>query len=438
MSLFTVRLPDVGEGVAEAELVAWHVAVGDAVTTNSAIAEVLTDKATVEIYSPVSGTVATLHGVAGEVLAVGSDFAVIETASSMAPDADSSSESASPATGDVVVGNESGQSPHAMSGRSSSRDLSDRSHEPAFAGPSPTDANRPSPKPESPRAAPAVRLRARSLDIDLAEVDGTGQDARVTHEDLDRHNARRQGSSAPLSTTTPAAGTTQIPLIGMRRTIAARMTIAATRIPHITYVEEVEVARLDQLRRTLGTAERSAPHLTILPFVMCAIAHAVANHPSVNATYDDEAEVLTTYEAVHIGIATQTERGLTVPVVRNADKSDVWYNASEMEKVTTAARNGDIRREGLSGSTITLTSLGAIGGVMTTPIINHPEVAIVGINQMQIRPVWTGTEFSPRLMMNLSSSFDHRIVDGWEAATFIQRIKTLLEEPSLLFVPQCP
>ncbi len=378
MSLFVVRLPDVGEGVAEAELVAWHVVVGEVVTPDTVVAEVLTDKATVEIYAPVGGTIVSLNGTAGDVLAVGSDFIGIEIRDSTTTE--------TPVIEAAVLAS------------------------PAVPGA---------------LAAPAVRERARGLDVDLAEVAGSGPDGRVTHNDLDRQ-----------SPATKTATTTEIPIIGLRRKIAEHLTTSSSRIPHITYVDEIDMTQLEHLRISLAGAYPDQPRLTVLPFIMCAIVRAVSDHSHVNATFDDEAQLLTTYDAVHIGIATQTPQGLIVPVVHDAHTMDVWRSAQEMERVTTAARTGTAKRHELTGSTITVTSLGALGGLMTTPIINHPEVAIIGVNKMQTRAVWDGTGFVPRTMMNLSSSFDHRIVDGWLAATFVQRIKALLEEPSLLFIAE--
>ena len=413
MAAFVVRLPDVGEGVAEAELVAWHVAVGDVVTPDSTIAEVLTDKATVEIYSPVTGCIATLYGQAGDTLAVGSDFVVIDTNVAAAPATVEGSPSNVNVVGDTNV-----------------------AAAPATVEVSPASVNAVAPRRDvesevgAAVAAPAVRERARRMDIDLAVVTGSGPGGRVTHDDLDR---LLQVTSSTLNP--PSAETTQTPLIGLRRRIAAQMTTSSSRIPHITYVEEIDMSRLEDLRRSLTTLYPDQPRLTALPFVMGALVLALADHRELNATFDDDAQVITTYQAVHIGIATQTPNGLIVPVIRDAHVMDVWQRAAELARVTTGARDGTATRSELSGSTITITSLGALGGLVTTPIINHPEVAIIGINKMQTRPMWDGSSFAPRVMMNLSSSFDHRIVDGWQAATFVQRIKLLLEEPALLFVP---
>jgi len=400
MSIHILRLPDVGEGVAEAELVAWHVAAGDTVTSDTVVAEVLTDKATVEIYAPVAGVVATLHGEPGDVLAIGSDFIAIETGDGTGP------APVGPAVPAVV-------------------------HEvPTIECESPAEPSQAAPALSTPGtlASPAVRERASRLGLSLGDIHGSGPDGRVTHDDLDR---RIQSMSAIAS----AAEPTRVPIIGLRRKIADRLTVANSRIPHITYVDEVDMTQLEEVRRSLTTAYPEQPRLTVLPFVMRAIVLAVADRPQVNATFDDDEQVLTTYGAVHIGIATQTPNGLIVPVVRDAQSMDLWQTAAELSRVTGAARDGTATRDQLSGSSITITSLGALGGLVTTPIINRPEVAIIGINKMQVRPMWDGTRFVPRTMMNLSSSFDHRIVDGWEAATFVQRIKTLLEQPAQLLIP---
>jgi 2-oxoisovalerate dehydrogenase E2 component (dihydrolipoyl transacylase) len=415
MSIHVIRLPDVGEGVAEAELVAWHVAVGDAVTSDTVVAEVLTDKATVEIYAPVAGAVVELHGEPGDVLAVGSNFIAIETG-------ESSAAATSPPT--IVSSEPVGTAQIATVGEPG----------PAPEPPSEQRAVAEAPAVLRATAAPAVRDRARKLGVDLDVVGGSGPDGRVTHDDLDRH-IERGAPDKPTPPTTSIPASTEIPLIGLRRKIADRVSTSSSRIPHITYVDEIDMTQLESVRRSMTTEFPDRSHLTVLPFVMRAIVLAVAGHPQLNATFDDETQVLTTYAAVHIGIATQTASGLIVPVVRDAQAMDLWQSASEMARVTTAARDGTARREELSGSTITVTSLGALGGLVTTPIINHPEVGIVGINKMQVRPLWDGSSFVPRTMMNLSCSFDHRIVDGWDAASFVQRVKSLLEQPSLLVIP---
>lgn len=404
MSTFTMKLPDVGEGVAEAELVEWLVAVGDAVTPDSPIAEVLTDKATVEISAPVSGTVTALHGAPGDVLAVGSDLVEIETSGAAADRRES----------DPLLQEEpEAPAPHVRRG-------SDRRG---------SDARR-----QKPTAAPAVRARAKELGIDLASIDGTGPDGRVVHADLDRLSGggRHPSASRPVES---GEGTPH-PVRGVRRKIAERLTTAWTGIPHITYVDAVDVTEIERLRAELNSRseEQGGARLTLLPFLATAIAVAVRDQPHVNAHYDPAGGTLTTYDAVHVGIATQTDDGLRVPVVRHVESRGIWDLAAEIARVSNAARTGAATREELTGSTITITSLGALGGLVTTPLLNPPEVAIVGVNKIEVRPVWQDDAFVPRRMMNLSSSFDHRMIDGWDAATFVQRLRTLLETPALLFV----
>ena len=396
MSIYRMRLPDVGEGVAEAELVSWMVAVGDRVTPDSALAEVLTDKATVEVSSPTTGVVTALHGEPGDVLAVGSDLVEIETGDASTPPDPRTSESskASPVS----------------------------SASPAAAAPPP-------PPPSASRgralAAPAVRARADELGIDLDTVRGSGPDGRVVHADLDAASAADDTSASHTE-----------PVRGVRRRIAERMTAAWTEIPHITYVDAVDVTDLEQLRAELNKADGGGPRLTALPFIVRAMAIACGEQPRLNAHYNYAEQTLTKFDAVDVGIATQTDSGLLVPVVRGVETRSIRDLATEIARVTAAARDSKATKQELSGSTITITSLGALGGLVTTPIINAPEVAIVGVNKMEVRPVWRGGSFKPRQVMNLSSSFDHRMVDGWDAATFVQRIKSLLETPSLLFVDE--
>ena len=287
-------------------------------------------------------------------------------------------------------------------------------------------AGAPGPEGERPLASPAVRLRAKEAGVDLWQVPGTGPAGRISHEDLDTFVALgRQPVAAGLRRNT---GIEEIKVVGLRRRIAEKMALAAARIPHITYVEEVDVTGLEDLRAKLK-AEMSVdrPRLTMLPFLMRAIVKAIGEQPIMNSHFDDEAGVIYRHGGIHIGVATQTDTGLMVPVVRHAEARDLWDCAAELNRLGEAAKTGTATREELTGSTITITSLGALGGVVTTPVINHPEVAIVGVNKMAVRPVWDGQRFIPRKMMNLSSSFDHRVIDGWNAAVFVQRVKTLLE-----------
>jgi 2-oxoisovalerate dehydrogenase E2 component (dihydrolipoyl transacylase) len=425
MAEHVIRLPDVGEGIAEAELVEWHVKIGDRVREDSPLAAVMTDKATVEIPSPVAGEIVWLGGVIGDVVAVGSDLVRLKVAG----------DGTAPAAGDAkpVGGDETAPTAPPRA------DTEHAAPAPDVSEPARTAARRPpvhgAPRADGakPIAAPAVRLRAREAGVALQSVPGTGPAGRITHEDLD---AFLQGP--PLARTSgpqPKTAVEDIKIAGLRRRIAERMAIAASRIPHITYVDEIDVTAIEELRGVLnGRKRKEQPRLTFLPFLMCAMVRAIANQPRLNALFDDGEGIIHQHAGVHIGIATQTPGGLLVPVVRHAEALDVWGCAAELARLAQAARAGTASRDELGGSTITITSLGAMGGVVTTPIINHPEVAIVGVNKMMMRPVWDGAAFVPRRMMNLSSSFDHRVVDGWDAASFVQRIKALLETPALIFM----
>jgi 2-oxoisovalerate dehydrogenase E2 component (dihydrolipoyl transacylase) len=425
MGVHVVRLPDVGEGIAEAELVEWHVAVGDEVTAESVLADVMTDKATVEIASPVAGVVTFLTGEPGDVLAVGSDLVGIETdGSTTGPDDPSRAAvdelPAPPAPAAPTVAPTPAPTPTPPTA-------------PPTAQPAPAGPAMPKGPRQRPVAAPAVRQRARDLGIDLRLVHGSGPAGRITHSDLD--GFVDTGATSSPRRLAASDATHEVRLVGLRRKIAEKVAVSSSHIPHITYVEEVDVTAVEELRATLNTsADDEDPKLTLLPFLARSIVRAVSEQPHLNSTFDDTTGVLTSYDAVHIGIATQTPNGLIVPVVRHAEALDIWDTAREIARVSEAARTGTASRDELSGSTITITSLGALGGIATTPIINHPEVAIVGVNKKQLRPVWDGQSFVPRSMMNLSSSFDHRVVDGWDAATFVQRIKALIETPALLFI----
>lgn len=421
MGIQIIKMPDIGEGIAEVELVAWRVKVGDRVMEDQILADVMTDKATVEIPSPVNGTVRTLDGVVGQVIAVGSEIIHIQTDGAQSPtDVAAASVLAAavvaeklapiqvtPAEIPVTIRQEAAT---ALSGTTATKVL----------------------------AAPAVRRRAREIGIDLALLAARAPGAQLTHADLDHYLQQAAGSTLPMHR--PAASDSgaeqQIAVIGLRRKIAQKMQESKRHIPHFTYVEEIDVSELEALRTELN-AEHGATRgrLTLLPFLVRAMVLAVRQHPEVNARYDDDAAMVTRFRAVHLGLATQTSGGLMVPVMRNAEALDLWACAAEVLRLAEAARSGKASREELSGSTITLTSLGALGGIVSTPVINHPEVAIVGTNRMVDRPVVLGGAMVVRKMMNLSSSFDHRVVDGMNAAQFIQRIRRLLEHPALLFLP---
>jgi 2-oxoisovalerate dehydrogenase E2 component (dihydrolipoyl transacylase) len=399
MSLYVFKLPDVGEGTAEAEIVAWHVGVGETVEEDAPLVDVMTDKATVEITSPVRGKVLSVAGSPGEMATVGAPLVELETDSE-----------------DVEVAD-------APAARAAVQDAG----QPAVKAPPPAPAN------EAALAAPAVRARAGALGIDLAAVTGSGPQGQVTHADLDREVLTRQGK--PAAATGPRTAVHRMKVIGLRRKIAEKMQEAKRRIPHFGYVEEIDVTELEALRGQLN-AEHGAARgkLTLLPFLVRALVRTLPSFPQLNARFDDEAGVVERFEAVHAGIATQTEHGLVVPVLRHAEARDLWDCAREIARLAAAARSGSAQKEELSGSTITITSLGPLGGVSHFPVINHPEVAILGPNKIVERAVVRDGQVVVRRMMNLSSAFDHRVVDGYDAAAFIQRLKLLLESPALLFV----
>lgn len=416
MGTHVIKMPDIGEGIAEVELSVWHVKVGDMVVEDQVLADVMTDKAMVDIPSPVHGKVISLGGEPGEVMAVGSILISIEV------------EGAGNAK-DVPVVKEAPKAAPVVEAKPA----------PAHVESKPT----PAPAPvlsreadERPLASPAVRKHALDAGIQLRLVQGTGPAGRVLHEDLDAY--LQQGTSKASATANPYAERNteeQIPVIGMRRKIAQRMQDATRRAAHFSYVEEIDVTALDELRVHLNEKHGATRgRLTLLPFIVRAMVVALKDFPQINARYDDEAQVITRLGAVHVGVATQSDVGLMVPVVRHAEARSLWGNAEEIARLANAARNGKASRDELSGSTITLTSLGALGGIVSTPVLNLPEVAIVGVNRIVERPMVIKGQIVVRKMMNLSSSFDHRVVDGMDAAQFIQAIRGLLEQPASLFL----
>ena len=426
MANHVFKLPDVGEGTAEAELVGWHVKVGDTVEEDQILAEVMTDKATVELTSPVSGVVVALHGEAGQQIAVGGPLVSFNVAGKGQPVeiAPAAPQAAAPAKTAPAAKAAAVPAPQTAS-------KVDAKPVPALTGRQPG---------ERPLASPAVRNRARDLGIDLVFVPGSGPAGRIEHADLDAFVARG-GTFAPATASggslyAKAEGTNEVRIIGLRRKIAEKMAESVRRIPHITYVEDIDMTAVEELRAHLNAQNKGTGRakLNVLPFIARAIVVALKDQPNINATYDDEAGVLTQHNAVHLGIAAQTPNGLMVPVVRHAEARDAYDTAEEIARVSGAAKDGSAKREELSGSTITITSLGTLGGVVHTPIINHPEVAIVGPNKIEERVVVRGGQMVVRKMMNLSSSFDHRIVDGHDAAVFVQKIKTLLENPATLWM----
>lgn len=398
MGRYVFKLPDVGEGVAEAEIVKWHAGVGDNIGEEQPLVDIMTDKATVEIVSPVSGRIVSLNGDEGSKLSVGSEFVVFE-----------------------VEGSEAAAPPPSAA--------------PLVKSTPPTAMPRPKGKAQAP---PVVRARAAALGIDLSSVAGTGPAGRIQHGDLDAVLLARQGAASPAAR--PAMGTKEVgvedvKIFGLRRRIAERMQDAKRRIPHFAYVEEVDVTELEALRAELNAARGTGGHLTVLPFLIRALIKAIADHPGINAHFDDTEGVIRRFTSVHAGIATQTERGLLVPVIHNAETMDLWQIAAEIARLSQAARSGKASRDELTGSTITVTSLGALGGIAATPIINPPEVAVIGVNRIAERPIVAGGAIVIRKMMNLSSSFDHRIVDGFQAAALIKSVKDCLEAPTLLMEP---
>lgn len=413
MDTHTIKMPDIGEGIAEVEIVEWHVGVGDTVAEDQVLADVMTDKASVEIPSPIAGSVMALGGQVGDVLAVGAELITLRPARA----------DATPSAEPAVVASET-----------------KTSHT----------------KVKKVLASPSVRQRARSLDIDLSQLFASAGDSPISHGDLDQYLLSRSPSDrvAPSGSHVPQAAfdtkqaasakdlssvempdETHINVVGIRRQIANKMLESKRQIPHFTYVEEVDITELEQLRKTLNQEpEAQSERLTLLPFIVRAMILAVRRFPEINARYDTEKGVITQFGAVHMGIATQTDNGLMVPVIRDAQRLDLWECATQISRLATMTRLGKAQRSDLSGSTLTLSSLGPLGGVVSTPIINHPEVAIVGVNRIVERPVFQNDQLVARKLMNLSSSFDHRVVDGMNAAQFIQEIRRLLESPVLLFV----
>ncbi len=415
MARFTFRLPDIGEGIAEAEIVAWHVKVGDRIEEDQGIADMMTDKATVEMESPVSGVVVEIAGAVGDMVAIGSALAVIEV---------EGEEEAEPVN--VVDAAPTTVRPEPVEGLSLPK-LVVAEEVQDFDKLSPNGSGVAS---AQVLASPAVRGRAADLGIDLSLVKPSG-DGRLRHADLDaylRYNSA-QGYTAAAKLRADEA----IKVIGMRRRIAENMAASKRAIPHFTYVDEIDVTELEDMRGDLNANRGDRLKLTLLPIMIVAICKAVPAFPMINARYDDEAGIVTRHGAVHLGMATQTDAGLMVPVIRDAQSMNVWQLAREITRLADAARSGKAKSEELSGSTLTITSLGPLGGIATTPVINRPEVAIIGPNKIVERPVFDGEDIRRAKLMNLSISCDHRVVDGHDAASFVQELKRFLETPVLLF-----
>ncbi|UFH50953.1 dihydrolipoamide acetyltransferase family protein [Pseudomonas sp. KNUC1026] len=402
MGTHVIKMPDIGEGIAQVELVEWLVAVGDSVSEDQALADVMTDKATVQIPSPVSGTVIALAAEPGTVMAVGSELIRLQV--------EGRGNASEPAPAEAV-----------------NAEPAQQAAEPV-AEPTPAPVAKPSPAPaQRPLASPAVRQRAMDAGIELASVAGSGPAGRIEHADLDT------ALSGARPKTPPSDAIEQVAVIGLRRKIAERMQQATRNAAHFSYVEEIDVTALEATRAQLNARHGDTRgHLTLLPLLARALVIALRDFPQLNARYDDQAQIIERYRAVHLGIATQGDQGLLVPVLRHAEAGSLWDNARAIATLADNARQGRAAREALSGSTITLTSLGALGGIVSTPVLNLPEVAIIGVNRIVERPVVVAGQIVVRRMMNLSSSFDHRVVDGMDAARFIQAVRQLLEQPALL------
>lgn len=429
MARFEFRLPDIGEGIAEAEVVAWHVKVGDTINEDQGIADMMTDKATVEMESPVSGVVVSLAGDVGDMIPIGSTLVVIEVADSL--EAASATDHAEPVEALPSItagqGTEEAQGFERLS-LDGAEDLSPLHFIPE-PHPDAIPIAIPQPGPQA-LASPAVRLRAKELGVDLAQVNAR-EGGRIRHSDLDAYlsyHAAQGFAPAGLPRADEA-----IKVIGMRRRIAENMAASKRHIPHFSYVEEIDVTELEDMRGDLNDNRGNRPKLTMLPLMIVAICKAVPAFPMINARYDDEAGVVTRHGSIHLGMATQTDAGLMVPVIRDAQNLNVWQLAHEIARLAEAARSGKATSAELSGSTLTITSLGPLGGIATTPVINRPEVAIIGPNRIVERPVFRGDDIVRAKLMNLSISCDHRVVDGWDAASFVQEVRKYLETPVLLF-----
>ena len=416
MGVHVFKLPDIGEGVVEGEVVQWHVSVGDAVKEDDPIVDVMTDKASVTIPSPVNGVVSSLSGGVGDMIAVGSTLVEFDS-----DDTPPAAEPVAATESEVEAASEPEPEPEP---------------EPA-SEPDPEPAPAPAAPSGRALASPALRRRAREAGIDIAQISGSGPSGRIRNADLDAFIAA-DGSvtgTEPTAQSAKRTDVTEVKVVGLRRKIAEQMTTSKTRIAHFSYFEEADVTELETLRRTLNASrDVTQPKLTYLPFIMLALSKIMPDHPECNATYDDQAGVVMRHGAVHIGIATQTERGLYVPVVKHVEAMDAWQAAEEMQRVAGAARDGTASLDDLTGSTFTITSLGRDGGLGATPIINHPEVAILGVHKAREMPVVRDGQIVVRRIMNLSSSFDHRVVDGADGAALIQHLKRMLENPALIFM----
>ncbi|MEH3048529.1 dihydrolipoamide acetyltransferase family protein [Sphingomonas adhaesiva] len=428
MARFTFKLPDIGEGISEAEIVAWHVAVGDRVEEDQSLADMMTDKATVEMESPVAGVVVELAGEIGDQVSIGAALVVIEVEGE--GEVSETVEAENPGVEEVA---DVKPSPLRGEGLGEGRP---RAEAPAVVEPV-ASAPLPSPLPGGEReqkilASPTVRARAKDLGVDLSQV-RIAEGDRIRHSDLDAYLRYNAGQGYQRPHASAARDDEQVRVIGMRRRIAENMAASKRHIPHFTYVDEIDVTELERVRADLNANRGDRPKLTMLPLLIVAICRTLPDFPMLNARYDDEAGVVTRSGRVHLGMATQTDAGLTVPVIRDAQDRNVWQLATEIAQLADAARANRLTPQELGGGTITVTSLGPLGGIATTPVINRPEVAIIGPNKIVERPVFSGDEIVRAKLMNLSISCDHRVVDGWDAASYVQALRKLLETPVLLF-----
>jgi 2-oxoisovalerate dehydrogenase E2 component (dihydrolipoyl transacylase) len=416
MSEYIFKLPDLGEGTVESEIGEWFVKVGDAVKEEDIVGTVMTDKAAVEVSSPVSGKVVKLAGEPGDIIAVGAMLVIIDTA------------------GTADEGRTTGTGAAAAVPVEESAPPEETPVQPgvATAAAEPAGTNVASARIVT---SPAIRRRAKEANVDLALVPGSGPGGRIVRKDFDRYLKARATGATIAAPAVPSTRVKEIKIIGVRRIIAERMQSAKLEIPHFAYVEEIDITELESLRKHLNTKKDGSERLTVLPFLGLALIRALRDFPQCNVTHDKDRNLLLQHEAVHVGVATQTPDGLKVPVIRHAEMMSLDGLAVEIRRLSEAARTNKAKREELSGSTITITSLGKLGGIVSTPVINAPEVAIIGVNRAVERPVVLNGQVQVRLMMNLSSSFDHRFVDGYDAAAMIQRIKELLEHPATIFLP---
>ena len=422
MSIYKFILPDIGEGIAEAEIVAWHVKVGDTVEEDDQIADMMTDKATVEMEAPVTGKIIAVAGEEGDIIAIGSTLVeieyqgeegAVETAETASEKPLSQPESA------VLASSESIEMPSEVVAESvKEAPVSESTKSDVMAS-------------AKVLATPAVRKRATDLGVDLSQVKAQGD--HIRHSDLDTYLSYGSGQGYSAAGSSAKRDDETIKVIGMRRKIAQNMAESKRNIPHFSYVEEIDMTALEDMRADLNENRGNRPKLTMLPLLIVAICKSLPGFPMLNATFDDEAGLVTRHGAVHLGMATQTDQGLMVPVIRNAQDMNIWQIAAEIGRLAAAARDGNAKADELRGSTLTLTSLGPLGGIATTPVINRPEVAIIGPNKIVERPMIIDGEIEARMLMNLSISCDHRVVDGYDAASYVQALKHLLETPVLLF-----